>query len=1175
TQLEGGAQEPSPYRFLLDIVGSTARVDVISGTSAGGLNGGFLALATAYDSTLQPLGDLWAESGALAELMRGPLDSHPPSLLKGDEYFLPKLRDAFDAIRRAGTYVDPGLAPLDLTITTSLMDGRLQRSVDDFGTPVVEMEHRGRFHYEREESTLPSDDPFSDSDISGRLALAARSTASFPFAFEPSFIPVGEAGPDANHPTMQPNRDFTPGEFPGSRFVLDGGVLLNKPVGPALEAIFRQSADRQVRRVLLYVNPDPGSPKAPAANKHGEPYALARVMTDSLMTLPRAQSITQDLADLRDHNRRARDQQQIGPDLFTRLGTDAGPLAEKLFPSYKRVRLRLIVNSIVDASPPPETPGGPPSWTREELVSAFDPEGAKTALALPFLPTALGLPADDGWDWGVGPVERLGWATLDVLGRGMQAAPVDDQAQRQILRNARRAVHAQLRELRSFHANEERYWQSVAANLPKPPDASDARKETLRNWAGEVARGWPGATVAAAPPVEEERTENRLREVANNLLKALLDAVPSLRAAVTLGAASREPMVRKEAQELHVILTTLLPSGQEALPDAAATQLLAVEVCYVSLTGGFPPPGQDVLFMQVDGNTADGFGGTLDTKLAGVQLGHFGAFYKKSWRVNDWVWGRIDGATKLTEAVLGPKRLRQLGYTLSELTNELRAAVVGPENDPYLGANWDRHQTKIAAELSFLDDKELPIPPALPTTAGLLALRLHVGVLQDELGRLAAAVEFDIDEKAERHGPGPTFAAAYRDAALRYENKIPSEQLVSLFERAGIGRERIAREAGTDLLARTASTAAAVAVATIDMPGVKLGPARAVLRSLRAFTLTLYALVYGSTVGSKFGAAVVNLALCAGGALLAVSLLSGNSPPLITALAAVLVMAGFAAAALRSRLWLLALALGVPLVILAVAVAAGGAATVLRSKAPVIAAVVGLILATALFGSVRIPARPLAEVREKARPIVALVFVVSLMFLAGVFTVVMDRSPGQMFALERAGTVTRSSEVLRSWTGTGVLDRAAETLWLHYLLIAMYWIPVAILVSVVARGCLRRERATSSRPRPTGTSGKVTEPRPRTWARWWTVGAVLSWLAVYAALLDAAEHVLLLMQVAHVRGGANPGSINPILPAVAAALATLKYAFLGAALAYIVVLGPTVLVGGRCPPRTGPATSES
>ena len=34
-------------------------------------------------------------------------------------------------------------------------------------------------------------------------------------------------------------------------------------------------------------------------------------------------------------------------------------------------------------------------------------------------------------------------------------------------------------------------------------------------------------------------------------------------------------------------------------------------------------------------------------KLAGVELAHFGAFLKRSWRANDWMWGRLDAAERL------------------------------------------------------------------------------------------------------------------------------------------------------------------------------------------------------------------------------------------------------------------------------------------------------------------------------------------------------------------------------------------------------------------------------------------------------------------------------------------------------------------------------------------------
>ena len=45
------------------------------------------------------------------------------------------------------------------------------------------------------------------------------------------------------------------------------------------------------------------------------------------------------------------------------------------------------------------------------------------------------------------------------------------------------------------------------------------------------------------------------------------------------------------------------------------------------------------------------------TKLRGVELHHFAAFYKSSWRAWDWMWGRLDGSGWLVHILLDPARI--------------------------------------------------------------------------------------------------------------------------------------------------------------------------------------------------------------------------------------------------------------------------------------------------------------------------------------------------------------------------------------------------------------------------------------------------------------------------------------------------------------------------------------
>src|SRR6185437_8901740 len=56
----------------------------------------------------------------------------------------------------------------------------------------------------------------------------------------------------------------------------------------------------------------------------------------------------------------------------------------------------------------------------------------------------------------------------------------------------------------------------------------------------------------------------------------------------------------------------------------------------------------------------DGRRSTAAAKLTGMQLSHFGAFYRTSWRANDWMWGRLDGAGWIVHLMLGPDRLLDL-----------------------------------------------------------------------------------------------------------------------------------------------------------------------------------------------------------------------------------------------------------------------------------------------------------------------------------------------------------------------------------------------------------------------------------------------------------------------------------------------------------------------------------
>ena len=286
------------YRGVLELTGTAARIDVISGTSAGGINGAALALAQIYDQSLFGLRDVWLDTGGLEKLLHDPDDQGLRSILRGDEWFLPQIRAAFSELA-SGPAAPPNLVPLGLSLTSTLLDGVVHKSLDDFGAEIEDTVHGAVWQFPH----LDSDDAFTDARILDQLAFAARATAAFPVAFAPAeFKAEGELFQGTSRLRVR-----TSPSTPASRdvFLMDGGILDNKPFDAALEAISRLPAEGNTRRVLAYVIPDPAAAaekRAPLADGELEPPTLAQAAWRSLVSIPASQSIGGHMADLRAHN---------------------------------------------------------------------------------------------------------------------------------------------------------------------------------------------------------------------------------------------------------------------------------------------------------------------------------------------------------------------------------------------------------------------------------------------------------------------------------------------------------------------------------------------------------------------------------------------------------------------------------------------------------------------------------------------------------------------------------------------------------------------------------------------------------------------------------------------------------------------------------------------------------
>ena len=186
----------------------TVVVDIIAGTSAGGINGVCLARGLAEGRSLNGFRNLWLAQADMGELLAGhalfPWGQvkmlsklaesaarlgwhHDAGLLDGD-LMSRLLYQALNDMEPTGDSLVPADESLDLFVTTTNVYG--YDTVIPTGAGGISHTDKSyrqllRFHYDQEPAQEHSSTEFSDIPA---LAFAARATASFPGAFPPVSI---------------------------------------------------------------------------------------------------------------------------------------------------------------------------------------------------------------------------------------------------------------------------------------------------------------------------------------------------------------------------------------------------------------------------------------------------------------------------------------------------------------------------------------------------------------------------------------------------------------------------------------------------------------------------------------------------------------------------------------------------------------------------------------------------------------------------------------------------------------------------------------------------------------------------------------------------------------------------------------------------------------------------
>jgi patatin-related protein len=311
---------PPPTRFVIDI---------LSGTSAGGINGIFLAKALANGQDLEKLKDLWIREGDITTLINDKfsqevplvLQDPPPSLLNGRRLYLELLK-AFDSMdenpgnESRSAYVDE----VDLYVTSTDLQG-VVLPIQLSDALVYERRHRNVLHFiysKKEVSGADNDRNDFVDEYNPFLAYTARCTSSFPFAFEPMLLTdiddvlaglpnyrgkdhCGSASKKwlPFFKSYQDPRNLSTVPFPERSFG-DGGYLDNKPFSYAIDALTTRQADVPVIRKLIYVEPSPEHPEDEQESSQ-RPDFLTNVKA-ALLTLPQYETIREDLRRVLDRN---------------------------------------------------------------------------------------------------------------------------------------------------------------------------------------------------------------------------------------------------------------------------------------------------------------------------------------------------------------------------------------------------------------------------------------------------------------------------------------------------------------------------------------------------------------------------------------------------------------------------------------------------------------------------------------------------------------------------------------------------------------------------------------------------------------------------------------------------------------------------------------------------------
>ena len=665
------------------VSGTKLRVltDIIAGSSAGGINGIFLSQAIVTGQSLEPLTDMWLEM-ADVDILLDP-DARPLSRFSkfwatpiawmilrrrggtvertvakeaqeevatklsrfvrarwfappfGGNVFSKLLLDALKAMEasKAGSPLLPINQPLDLFVTVTDFNGHDQILRLNSPPEVTESEHRITVDFSTRGRTGLAD--------MAELIFAARATASFPGAFPPfSVRELDRLLARENVPWLGRNaflKRILPQQFAANAaedtMLIDGSVLANAPFNQAIAALRNRPARREVDRRFVYIDPKPGRPSFRFGRRNADgsadnprkPPGFFATIFGATSNIPREQPIRDSLEKITGRSERIERMRQVIDSLRDEVETTVEALLGKTWFLSQPTAVRMQ------------------KWRQSAQEKAI--------LAAGFSYRAYGH-------------LKLAGVVDDIVATARRSLP---DANNGFFRDLRAALWAEIRtrglDSMPHDSGKQATKQSITFFGTHDLRFRIRRLRFLARHLTEEVEN-----VIDVP----EKDITQIRDAIYRCLAMFLDLETAeflgvdFAMAAKAGVTNPAGLMNHLAAQRDLVQTDLnvdgiLCAALLALPVEARRAMLLGYLGYALYDIATLPLLQDEGFDEFDPVKVDRIspedcnsirqGGAAAT-LKGIEFNNFGAFFSRSYRENDYLWGRLHGAERLIDILV-------------------------------------------------------------------------------------------------------------------------------------------------------------------------------------------------------------------------------------------------------------------------------------------------------------------------------------------------------------------------------------------------------------------------------------------------------------------------------------------------------------------------------------------